>query len=670
MNYTDSDDEPLIRKMQTSSNESNLQIEKDKDTNNRSSSIISMEFGSSDEYRPDGDGTSSGSDHDHQFTETNKCRWKRSHPENWKKSITKKRRSAGKAYFGRNVKKSPKIPRVINCQNCKFKCSANFSEPERKLICSNYWQMDYMRQKDFILSCVESAEPKCRRIRTGTGVRKTLSRKYFFKKIDVKVQVCKIFFLKTLHISHGPVDKALKGVNEIGIFSSPDKRGQSIPKNKTSDELVAAVKRHIESFPTMESHYCRQSSKRQYLDPSLSIAKMYELYVKGCSESKETFVSEITYRRIFGTNYNLAFFKPKKDQCAVCEKYKQGLVTDEEHSQHLRRRDESNEEKRKDKERTESDKTFLSATFDLQSVLRIPSSDVSQMYYAMKLCAYNLTIYTAAPPNDAYCFAWTELNGQRGSCEIGTALLHWIKEIPKNVTEISLFSDTCGGQNRNQYVAALFLFVVQNFHLDVIQHNFLEKGHSYMEVDSMHSAIERAKKNVAIYTMNDLLNIFRLARSKRLKNKRSNAYKVKELRYGDFLDLKALANILIKNKTKDDEGNQVQWLKLKVMRYEKNKPGQILFKYNYSDLEYRTLRVITRGRPPNMPKELTPLYKGLLPITQKKKNSLLKLIASNDIPVEYHDWYKSLPVDNKKKNVAPEPTLSESDEDEEEFTLE
>lgn len=86
-----------------------------------------------------------------------------------------------------------------------------------------------------------------------------------------------------------------------------------------------------------------------------------------------------------------------------------------------------------------------------------------------------------------------------------------------------------------------------------------------MEVDSMHSAIEKAKKNCEIYTMNDLLNVFKLARSKRVKNKRSAPYSIEELRFSDFLDLKSLASVFLKNRNKHNLGNQVSWLKLKVM---------------------------------------------------------------------------------------------------------
>lgn len=457
------------------------------------------------------------------------------------------------------------------------------------------------------------------------------------------------------------MDHALKGVNENGLFDLPDKRGKRTPTNKTPDELIKKVITHIDSFPTMESHYTSKSTNRLYLHRNLSISKMYELYREQCLENLEKHVSEITYRRIFCTKYNMAFFTPKKDQCEICANFKNHTIAEDVYKEHLRRRDEANSSKNADKIRAVEDATFLSATFDLQSILQIPSSGVSQMYYSLKLCAYNFTVYEAAPPNNAFCYAWTEINGQRGSSEIGTALFQWIQNIPENIREISLYSDTCGGQNRNQYIAALFLYVVQNTNIQVLQHNFLEKGHSYMEVDSMHSAIETAKKNVAIYTMNDLLNIFRLARSRRVRNRKSSPYQVKELRFPDFLDLKLLASVFLKNRIKDDSGDKVSWLKIKVMRYEKNQPGCVLFKYNYTDPDFRILRVYGRGKSADIPKNISPLYKNLLPIPEKKKNSLLKLCKNNIIPPEFHAWYRSIPVDKKKKATVPEPGSFESD---------
>ena len=69
----------------------------------------------------------------------------------------------------------------------------------------------------------------------------------------------------------------------------------------------------------------------------------------------------------------------------------------------------------------------------------------------------------------------------------------WIDDLPQTVNHLSIFSDTCKGQNRNQHLAALFMFNVQTTYLNIIEQKYLESGHSQMEVDSMHSAIENEK---------------------------------------------------------------------------------------------------------------------------------------------------------------------------------
>ena len=58
--------------------------------------------------------------------------------------------------------------------------------------------------------------------------------------------------------------------------------------------------------------------------------------------------------------------------------------------------------------------------------------------------------------------------------------------------EVVMFSDTCGGQNYNRFIAALLLWIIRNHTtLESIDYIFMVQGHSDIEVDSMHSAIER-----------------------------------------------------------------------------------------------------------------------------------------------------------------------------------
>ena len=95
------------------------------------------------------------------------------------------------------------------------------------------------------------------------------------------VRVCSSFFINTLNIGKKTVHNAMKKKSH-GVFAAQDERGIFPSANKTSSEQLAEVRRHIEQFPRMESHYVRKTSKRQYLSPDLSIRQMWEYYKESC----------------------------------------------------------------------------------------------------------------------------------------------------------------------------------------------------------------------------------------------------------------------------------------------------------------------------------------------------------------------------------------------------
>jgi hypothetical protein len=162
--------------------------------------------------------------------------------------------------------------------------------------------------------------------------------------------------------------------------------------------------------------------------------------------------------------------------------------------------------------------------------------------------------------------------------------------VSSTVKEVSLFSDTCSGQNRNQHIAELIIFIAQKFHF--------EKGHTHMEVDFMHSSIESAKKSFSVYLMNDWLNNFKQTRSKNNRNKVGESYITHQFRLEDLKDLKQPSSKMIKNRIKDSNREQIKWLKIKRLRYEKKYMGTILFSNDYES-EYKVLKVNgnNRGRP-------------------------------------------------------------------------
>ena len=79
-------------------------------------------------------------------------------------------------------------------------------------------------------------------------------------------------------------------------------------------------------------------------------------------------------------------------------------------------------------------------------------------YYDRKLCCYNVTIYEQGQPHNAHCYLWSEVDGRRGSNEIGSCLLQYLQSLPQSVQEISMFSDTCGGQNATK-ISWLYYFM-------------------------------------------------------------------------------------------------------------------------------------------------------------------------------------------------------------------
>lgn len=64
-----------------------------------------------------------------------------------------------------------------------------------------------------------------------------------------------------------------------------------------------------------------------------------------------------------------------------------------------------------------------------------------------------------------------------------------------NLADIIFYSDNCSGQNKNKFIACLYLYASLVLNIYTIRHKFLIVGHTQNEGDSMHSVIEGQKKN-------------------------------------------------------------------------------------------------------------------------------------------------------------------------------
>jgi len=224
-------------------------------------------------------------------------------------------------------------------------------------------------------------------------------------------------------------------VTESGIYMGQHNSKGRKPHNSTKDINVELAKSHIDSFPRVESHYCRKHTKKHYLSSDLNISFMYRLYKNDfCTTKQIQLVSLAIYRKIFhGYDPELSVFKPKKDQCPLCNAYaldKETLTN--EYNEHKQRETDSMDMKKIDKQKATLDhgKTFRAITFDLKLYL---------VFFIQETANYSI--------KENLTFAISQF--LMLLIKIGTCLLKYLFELPTTIHHVSYFSDTCGRQNRN-----------------------------------------------------------------------------------------------------------------------------------------------------------------------------------------------------------------------------
>ena len=506
----------------------------------------------------------------------------------WKQNERKQKRSQGIEYTtskGKTVKQ-----RQVRPTACKHKtpCSSRISETEQQNIHNDFWMPNisgstYLQQRLFIHANTEQLPTQRHTVNCNSRRNNTI--KYFLpltnnEEKTQRVPVCKKFFLNTLDITQSWVYSAKTKAQNNGMMPD-DVRGKHT-SNKLTLSAFEHIKAHIQSFPTVGPHYSRRDSTRRYLESSLTISQMYKLYKGECNDQGRKPCSSSKYTQVFKT-FNLAFHRPKKDRCSFCNKYmnsspEEQTAMQSDYDAHIKTKDAARQAKESDKKKAQQTTSFVSFNFDKQAVLPTPKIFDKQIYYKRKLSTYNETTYDVAT-REGRCWVWHETEGGRGSNEVATCIYRNIKLY--NAEHITMFSDTCGGENRNAQFSAMCMHCVQEFpNLETIEQKFFEPGHSEMEADSMHSAIQSKAKRVEIQTPYDWDNVIRMARSN------PKPYSVERLSHDNFLNWKKYAKIRMwKNFKSDVNRNRIQWLKIRQIRYSKSHVGGFEYKYSFAEDE-------------------------------------------------------------------------------------
>lgn len=564
-------------------------------------------------------------------------------PEIWKQNIRKALRQKGKMYEnakGQTVKAKEIGP---TCKNtCFYNCSKLFSKIQREDIHQKFWDLSDDDKNIFYTEFVIRRNSKRRNSKTK-NVESSMQKKknffdYYLKRQDLKTQVCKAFFLNTLGISERRIYYYFNNIHseENGI-KKPSKKSNS-GRKKIAESKLNHIKEHIDSFPTIDSHYCRSNTSKKYLDSNLSIQKMYKLYCEKYSDGSVTY--EI-YRQVFNNKCNLSFYKPKKDQCDKCTAFKAiKNPTENEKKQydmHIEENTYIKAERNLDRQNNEELRAII--CYDLQNVFSLPKGFVSNFYYKRKFNVFNLTatVILKSKPNLTYCAIWGENMSGRSGNDLASALIKILKAVVKDnptLKEIILWSDSCIPQNKNKITStALLQFLNDSENIIFLTQKFSEPGHSRIqEVDCVHSAIERHLRGLEIPSPVKLL---RFLTNLNYSNVR---LKVIQMVRDDFF--------AFSKKAEELNFNLVPFSKCKILCYNKENPYTINYKNHLKDVSYQSAylkkkvprtttahfckdifsKPLVNLPPKDLPEDKIRDIKSMLPYLQEEDRSFYKVV--------------------------------------------
>lgn len=351
------------------------------------------------------------------------------------------------------------------------------------------------------------------------------------------------------------------------------------------------------------------------------------------------------------TAMGIKFKKPSLDTCNTCDTLKMQIeMSNKNHTdrsvtesleqkliEHQTKADEAYEAKRIDKSFSISKKsTVQTFTFDLQQCLPTPMLRTSTSFYKRSLWTYNLTVHECST-NEAFCYMWHEAVSKRGANQISSCLLKHLQYLDSfgHIKHVIYYSDSCPGQNRNSILSIMFTtFIQSSSNIEIIDHKFLEPGHTHMESDTDHALIERKKKktDVKIHHPRDWYNFIPTVGIK-------NKFHAIEMVVSDFKNFATFVKSKFFWRNRAENSDTFVWKNVRWLRYNKTHYGKIYYKATLSEEEFKILNIQKRGVR-SVDINQVPIINDVNKISSKKKKDLEDLLPLID--EEFHNFYKSL----------------------------
>lgn len=525
-------------------------------------------------------------------------------------------------------------------------CFLNITEDDQAGIFAKFCDLSTKDEQDLHLQhLIDVCSVQRRRPRKGEDSRENSSTfQYHVLVGSERRQVC----LKSFLALHSVTVKRVKRLRSLKLEgkSPVDKRGKHVKKAHLP-ETKQLLREHIESFPQKQTQYA--SKIYNFLDARLNKKLMCTLYNEKNQNNK---VTQSYFANFFDDNYNLHFGVPQSDCCCTCEELKVKLknphINDAakraaaaELAVHNRRAKKLYSRLKTERETDEPH--VLAISFDFMQNIQLPQIPVQETFYLRQLTTSVFCIHNIKK-NEAVIYLYHEGLAKKGPNGVCSLVYEFLKSVHAQYTELHVYSDNCGGQNKNHALSRMCLALTDTKRFEKIAQFFPVRGHLFLLCDRDFAIIKRAlKSHDRIYGIHELTNII-------IQSSKTHKFTVQEVESKEMMEFKKwlpkfYKKTCISEETKPRDvprDRKVNFMISTCMHfiYSSKFTAQIVARPFIDSLTTHTFRLQQPGvTEVKLPDEVAyPLHK--VPIKPAKINDIKKLMPY--IPHEFLEFYNEI----------------------------
>jgi hypothetical protein len=291
--------------------------------------------------------------------------------------------------------------------------------------------------------------------------------------------------------------------------------------------------------------------------------------------------------------------------------------------------------------------------------VQIPNIPVQDTFYLRQLTTNIFCIHDLKNNNWAI-YLYHEGVAKKGPNEVCSFILDFLESVPSQYTELHVYSDNCGGQNKNHAIVRFLMYLTETKRFQKIEQFFPIRGHSFLPCDRDFSIIKREiRKHDRFYTIHEITEMI-------IQSSKSNKFIVKEVSTEEILDFKNWWPVLYKRNGISEEtrektvpkGQKQKFMisSMMHMTYDSEMPGFVVARPLIDSIIFHTFELKQKPQPRDLSGPIAKAYpQGKVTIKNQKIEDIRKLLPY--IPEEHKYFYEEVmnwPTSNEENDIEDE----------------